>query len=478
MKTLFYFIEVSICAALFYGLYYILFRRTTFFLGNRIYLLGSLTVAFIIPLIDFQITTDIHQTAIDYVVTEGVRESITVLDLPEPKQAGGIGVHDVLVVVYWLGVLFFTIQFLYASVRVLRLRRCSAPVSVVDGCHIFRADIEQPFCFFHFIFLPRDEVNHVIVQHEKAHVQKLHWLDLVAVEFCSALLWFNPIMIFFRRSLKLQHEYEADACTLDKGFPLEEYLDAILVHLKGAHATGPISQFSSTHIKNRIIMMTQEKTNPKHVFLYLFSLPLCVLLLSFSSTSVETATSLDPDSDFVVVLDPGHGAHDAGASSSDGVFEKEVVLNIAKQIQEILRSKKIGVVLTRDGDKGVSLSQRVSVAQLNKADLFVSLHAGYDEADPSTSGIHCIISKDNYSTVEESKRFAEGVIQHLDNIKGMAVKGIKTSDAYVLRNNTIPAIVMDLGFLSNDHDKAFLKNPGNLARLSQSIADAIVHHSK
>jgi N-acetylmuramoyl-L-alanine amidase len=201
-------------------------------------------------------------------------------------------------------------------------------------------------------------------------------------------------------------------------------------------------------------------------------------LFAFSSPSVDIATSVHPHSGFIVVIDPGHGADDAGASSDDGVFEKEVELRVAKQIQEVLHSKNIGVVLTRSGDNAVSLKERVSVAQQNNADLFISLHTGYDERSPSVSGVHCIISNDNQKTFGESKRFAEGVIQRVGNINGIAVSGIKTSDAYVLRNNTLPAIVVDLGFLSNDSDKAFLKNPSNLTRLSQGIADAIVNHSK
>ena len=82
---------------------------------------------------------------------------------------------------------------------------------------IVRTDLPQPFSFFNLIFLPKDEVNPLIVEHEKAHVCYHHWVDLLMLEISSAVLWFNPLMIFYKKSIKLQHEYEADDHVIRNG---------------------------------------------------------------------------------------------------------------------------------------------------------------------------------------------------------------------------------------------------------------------
>ena len=121
-----------------------------------------------------------------------------------------------------------------------------------------------------------------------------HWIDLLTVEMASSFLWFNPLMIFYRRSLKIQHEYEADIM-LTKRFHIEAYLYCILNHLQAKHSSAPISQFFNLNIKQRIIMMTKKKTPLRLFMLYLLFVPaLCLMLLAFAKPSIRSLPSKIP----------------------------------------------------------------------------------------------------------------------------------------------------------------------------------------
>ena len=171
----------------------------------------------------------------------------------------GTGNVNFILLIYWAGFGFMMLRLVYSIAR-LTLLKTRAGISRNGAVRIVRTDLPQPFSFFNLIFLPNDEVNPLIVEHEKAHVCYHHWVDLLMLEISSAILWFNPLMIFYKKSIKLQHEYEADDHVIRNGSDIPHYLDCILHHLQTENFGIPISQFYSQNIKKRIIMMTRKKT--------------------------------------------------------------------------------------------------------------------------------------------------------------------------------------------------------------------------
>jgi N-acetylmuramoyl-L-alanine amidase len=350
----------------------------------------------------------------------------------------------------------------------------------VDKNKIFYTNTSEPFTFFNLIFLPRVGVSPLILEHEKAHVKQKHGIDLMFAEVVSAFLWFNPVMILFRRSLRLQHEYAADVYAVRKAPSLEGYLNCIIFHLQQNRLDGPVNHFYSKHIKQRIFMMTKQRTTFTSLALYALIAPVTALLL-FAFSSESTHKHYPPNSlsnaERIIVVDAGHGGTDSGSTHAGGQNEKELMLSVAKSIQQAGAAKNIKVVLTRNTDDAVSLEDRVLVSKKYNADLFISLHVNLNPQDVSMSGIECLVSESNVR-FNDSKQFAEKFIHQLSGLEGIHVNGVKQSKAYVLSKNSSPAVILELGYLSNQADHAYIMNPANQQRLSENIISVVANELK
>jgi N-acetylmuramoyl-L-alanine amidase len=477
MESIWYPIEVSTCITAFYCLYLTIFRHMTFFAVNRLYLSVCLVIAFIIPILNFSwVPTDYHTISSELKSIEIVQEwnadaEIVFTDAVSTQ-------YSIVALAYWIGVLFFLGRLLHSIYKITTLRH-SGNAGEGNSAIVY-ANTPEPFTFFNKIFLPSGGVSPLILAHEQVHVSHKHWIDLLLVEIASIVLWFNPIMVFYRWSIKVQHEYAADAYVLRKVSSLETYLDCIVFHLHQNSFAGPVNHFYSKHIKQRIFMMTKQKTSFPFSVMYVLIAPVvCLLLFAFSNPSrtVYYDTNIPKNVEHVIIVDAGHGGSDTGAMNHNGDNEKELVLSLARSIQQAAKAKNIKVVLTRNNDEAVSLEDRVGVTKQYGADLFISLHANFDEQDPSTSGIECLVSETNVR-FSDSKRIAENFIKELGLLKEIAVNGVKQTNAYVLSKNTSPAVMLELGYLSNKSDRAYMMNPANQKRISERIISVLTKEFK
>ena len=187
-----------------------------------------------------------------------------------------------------------------------------------------------------------------------------------------------------------------------------------------------------------------------------------------------------------IVIDPGHGGKDSGSIGVNGVKEKEVTLAIAKRLKEQIEARmQVEVLLTRSGDEYVPLEQRTAFAQVKQADLFISIHANYSK-DNQIGGIETFflgLTKDPrsqliaaienataqqnlnqledtikkitiYEKMNESKEFAQKVHRQLfRSMKKLVAnardRGVKRAPFVVLIGTDIPAILVEIGFISN-----------------------------
>ena len=104
-------------------------------------------------------------------------------------------------------------------------------------------------------------------------------------------------------------------------------------------------------------------------------LTLMALMALASAGSARELAAVERDRFVVVVLDAGHGGHDEGASGPSGLREKDLVLDVTRRLKRRLERRGVRVVLTRDGDRFLSLEERTAVANDARADLFLSIHA-------------------------------------------------------------------------------------------------------
>lgn len=172
---------------------------------------------------------------------------------------------------------------------------------------------------------------------------------------------------------------------------------------------------------------------------------------------------------YTIVLDPGHGGNDRGTEEGRAV-EKEINLAIALKVKERLEEEKIRVILTRDQDIYVDLDERVQKANNENADLFVSLHCNYYDKDSSIRGFECYYDRDS----ERGKYYGERLIREIEERKKITSRNAKPENYHVLRNAQVPAVLVEMGFLSNYAERTDLMDAGYQDELAAEVADGIV----
>ena len=177
-----------------------------------------------------------------------------------------------------------------------------------------------------------------------------------------------------------------------------------------------------------------------------------------------------PKGKLVVVIDPGHGGKDSGAVGIGGVQEKNVILPIGKRIAEVLERNGIQVIMTRDSDYFVTLPGRVIMSERAKADVFVSIHANSAGANrPEVNGLETYYY-DNGLTL--ARIVHNKILQNL-NIRD---RNVRKARFYVLRKNSMPAILVETGFVTGREDVANLNSPAYQNKMADAIAQGILQY--
>lgn len=174
-----------------------------------------------------------------------------------------------------------------------------------------------------------------------------------------------------------------------------------------------------------------------------------------------------------IVIDAGHGGIDVGASGQNGTFEKDVTLTMAQNIQNELEKRTgANVILTRNDDVEISLANRVKIADEQKADLFVSIH--FDAF--FTNDVEGITT---YYNKKSDEPLAALIHDHIfKNGLDARNRGVSLGDYYVLRENTSPAILLELGYISNSTDEARMTSEEFQTKITNSIVDGMIDYLK
>ncbi|WP_322905825.1 N-acetylmuramoyl-L-alanine amidase family protein [Paenibacillus campi] len=170
----------------------------------------------------------------------------------------------------------------------------------------------------------------------------------------------------------------------------------------------------------------------------------------------------------VVVIDPGHGGLDSGAVSLNKRFEKDFTLAVGLKIQALLQQDpNIDFVLTRSDDTYPTLPDRVKLANNLHADVFVSIHGNSTTSKVSPSGTEI------YYTRPQSLDFAKVIHDHVVQALGLPDRGIHAKSLHVTRETTMPAVLIEAGYLSNAGDEALMYTDEFQQKLAQAVVDAI-----
>ncbi len=211
----------------------------------------------------------------------------------------------------------------------------------------------------------------------------------------------------------------------------------------------------------------------------------------------------------IIVIDAGHGGRDPGALGGTGLQEKSVTLKAAKELQSQLQDTgRYKVVLSRTDDRYVEHDDRLRIARVNNADLFISIHADatagktargasvYTLADRAKNRSRGIVNNQNWimdvnlseqnsdvgnilvdlaqrTTASQSTKFADILINNLGDTTPLIRNTHRRAGYYVLLAPDVPAVLLELGFISNPEDEKLLKSTSHRQQVMRSVTKAI-----
>jgi len=170
-----------------------------------------------------------------------------------------------------------------------------------------------------------------------------------------------------------------------------------------------------------------------------------------------------------IVLDAGHGGKDPGALGAFGLKEKDVTLKLVLAGKVLIEKLGGEVVLTRDKDVFIPLPQRVKIANSSNAQAFISVHL--NAADDSTANGIETYYKDHR---EDSQKLAQALQQSLIREFDLKDRGVKTATFYVIKNIRLPAVLTEVGFITNPQEIKLIESPAGAARFARVLAKTLL----
>ena len=276
--------KVAVLIVVFYMFYRLLLSKETFHRVNRVVLLSTALLSFILPLC--VITT--HQTvvldAVPMVSVGNVQMEMATDEQPAQWQY-------VIPLLYIIGVVVVLSHTLLSVWRVLMLVRRSERIPQADGTTLCVVPDEvPPFSFCSFIVMNRNDYNtgdSAILAHERGHIRQHHSCDVLLVDLLTALQWFNPAMWMLRADLRAIHEYEADGAVLSQGINARQYQYLLITKAASIGGYSIANGISHSTLKNRITMMLHKKS-PRSRFMKLLALiPIVGVALALNAETVK-----------------------------------------------------------------------------------------------------------------------------------------------------------------------------------------------
>ena len=275
-----YILKSAACLAIFYSFYKLVLEKEQMHTFKRFYLLGSLVISFVIPLITF--TTYIE-------ASEGVSNVFTSEIIASETPVATNYLPFILWSIYVLGLLFFSLKF-FRNLGNLILKIQRNPKIKIDRIiNVLLKESTIPHTFFSFIFLNKEKYDNeaipeAILIHEQAHAIQKHSLDILLIEALQVVFWFNPFIYLLKHSIKLNHEFLADQAVLRYGVPENNYQKILVAFSSNAYLPQLANSINYSSIKKRITVMKMYSSKRSNLLRTLVLLPLVALLVFGFST--------------------------------------------------------------------------------------------------------------------------------------------------------------------------------------------------
>jgi hypothetical protein len=291
--------------------YFLFLRKETYFNFNRIYLLGIMALALIIPVVHITIAVtakdNIEETFHDigklrsyytefvamgdaefgrekyrnypvatfeenyYYAKDNEKANRLLKDetggegaINSNTKSSKINLLKLIIIVYLLGVLFFLVRLIVLLTWLANTVKSNPRQRHKNYKLVLMEKEVPPFSFFRYIFVTKEatQLNQFeqVLAHEKVHVGQMHSLDLIIAHAITVFQWFNPLVWNLQKAIKTTHEYIADSKVVNQGFELFDYQSLLLSQLVSIQSVELVNNFNLISIKKRIAMMTKSKS--------------------------------------------------------------------------------------------------------------------------------------------------------------------------------------------------------------------------
>ena len=472
-----YIIKLVVVSGIFYAYYFLLLRNRKLHTYNRFFILTGFVLSLVIPLLHFEF---VRSSA---VVSSPAIKLLSVINAggnePLPSVAvSGIYVSDLLWFAYSS---VAAILFAALAVKIFRLYaiRRSSVARKNDNVNVIYTDLEMaPFSFLNDLYWKTDiDENSAngqsIMRHELVHIQQQHTLDKLFTRITISFFWMNPFFWLLQKELSLVHEFLADEGSIENN-DTSAFAAMLLQSHFGNHFNTIIQPFFYSPVKRRLTMLHQTNKTKYAQLRKLLVLPVISATVLLFSFSVKEKALVRGTQKTVLIIDAGHGGTDKGAISAGGLVEKDLNLKVSRAMVRLAPEYNIDVVQTRSGDDYPALLERVKSAQENHADMFISFHVSKNEPGlPPHNGYEIYLSSKS-TKYNESRLLASAIMGNLGN--GSAT--LKNKGLTVLKENTVPAILIECGNIDDAKDMATLQDAAQLDNMCRKILSGIVQYKK
>ena len=482
-----YLLQVSAWLVPLYLLYIVLYKRFTFFAWNRYYLLSIALVSFILPLVHYNIVTE----QIITIAPQPVQQIIPNTNVPNDGLANAFIPNTittttinwllVLTIIYSIVVALLLLKLGKGLWSIKMLIRAAKSTWTANLSVVHTTDKVPHSSFFQYIFLNEKTKNGIdiqkIIYHEMQHNEKLHTLDVLYCELLKIILWFNPFVYWYKKSLQEVHEFEVDA-EMTKMYNEVSYAE-LLVTIASTNNNTLINTFSTQPLVTRLKMIFNPKTYPMKKLSFLLVVPVVAgLLMAYGNISFNTVNKFANNKQpLTIVIDAGHGGTDAGAIGSN-TNEKTISLQLALELQQQAIAAGYNVVMTRTTDTLIALKDRATIIATAKANAFISVHLNASDKDAMLNGATYYVSNTvATNNIASSTEMGTTIMTSLANLKGLQVTTAplqRNTGIYVLSTTkAIPAVLLECGYITNANDNNYISQTANQKQVAIQIVNGL-----
>ena len=267
-----YLLLANLYLALFYGFYLLLLRKETYFMLNRIYLVSAAVLSFFIPLMQSEWVKNLF-------ITQKVQQTIYYIDpgfaYQVSPQESGFTVEQLFTTIYWTVAMLLLARLFYRFILLKRYMGLEEKGIAFSFFGKIKVDENQP-------------QKEVILQHELIHAEHYHSADVLLFEALTILNWFNPVIYFYRKAIKHNHEFIADRNAIRFGVDKSDYAMLLLSQTLNVQPNTLVNSFfNQSLLKQRIMMLHKNPSRRSALLKYGLSTPLFAAMLVLTSATVS-----------------------------------------------------------------------------------------------------------------------------------------------------------------------------------------------